>query len=88
MVAINFKFYPTVFLTEESKILSAISYLEKEFFYWVQPRLDDFLENSHNDQKEKTQQMFFKFGNFSIMIKEAFGVQNEERAVERQIVMG
>ena len=87
MVAINFKFYLTVFLTEESKILFVVSSLEKTAFHWVQPRLDDFLKNGHNDQKKETQQMFFKFGNFSIMIREAFGVQNEEKTIETQFLV-
>ena len=31
--------------------------------------------------------MFFKFGNFSIMIKKTFGVRNEDRAVEKQLLV-
>ena len=49
MVAINFKSYLTIFLTKESKILFVISYLKKTTFHWVQPRLDDLLENGHSN---------------------------------------
>ena len=87
MVAINFRVYPTVFPTKESKILFAILYLDGAAFRWVQPRLEDFLENDGKKQKQETQQMFYKFDNFCIYIKEAFGNQNENRAIEKQLLI-
>ena len=52
-----------------NKLLFAISYLNKTIFNWVQPRLENFLENDNKKQKQKTQQMFYKFDNFCIYIK-------------------
>ena len=83
MVTINFRVYPTVFPTEKNKILFAISYLDAAAFNWVQPRLEDFLENDDKKQKQKTQQMFYKFDNFCIYIKEVSGNQDEDKAMEK-----
>ena len=87
MVAINFRAYPIVFPTKKNKILFAISYLDGAALNWVQPRLEDFLENDDKKQKQKTQQMFYKFDNFCIYIKKAFGNQNENRAIEKQLLI-
>ena len=80
MVAINFRVYPIIFPTKKNKMLLAISYLNGAAFNWVQPRLDFFLENDDKKQKQKTQQMFYKFDNFCIYIKEIFGNQDEDDA--------
>ena len=87
MVAINFRAYPTVFPTKKNKILFAISYLDGAAFNWVQPRLENFLENDDKEQKQETQQMFYKFDNFCIYIKEVFGNQDENRAIEKQLLI-
>ena len=87
MVTINFRAYPTVFPTKKNKILFAISYLDGAAFNWVQPRLEFFLENDDKKQKQKTQQMFYKFDNFCIYIKKVFGYQNENRAIEKQLLI-
>ena len=87
MVTINFRVYPTVFPTKKNKILFAISYLNKTVFNWVQPRLENLLENDDKKQKQKTQQMFYKFDNFYIYIKKVFGNQNENRAIEKQFLI-
>ena len=87
MVTINFRIYVTVFPTEKSKMLFAISYLDGTIFNWVQPRLENFLENDDKKQKQKTQQMFYKFDNFCIYIKEAFWNQDENRAIEKQLLI-
>ena len=58
MVAINFRAYPTVFPTKKSKILFAISYLDKTALNWVQPRLENLFENDDKKQKQEIQQMF------------------------------
>ena len=71
----------------KNKKLFAISYLNKTIFNCVQPRLENFLENNDKKQKQKTQQMFYKFDNFCIYIKEAFGNQNENRAIEKQLLI-
>ena len=87
MVAINFRVYLTLFPTKESKILFAISYLDGAALNWVQPRLENFLENDDKEQKQKTQQMFYKFDNFCIYIKKVFGNQDENRAIEKQLLI-
>ena len=69
IITINFRAYPTVFPMGKNKMLFAISYLNGTIFNWVQPRLEDFLENDDKKQKIKTQQMFYKFDNFCIYIK-------------------
>ena len=56
----------------------------EQFFNWVQPRLENFLENENKIQKQEKQQMFYKFDNFCIYIKEVFGNQNENRTIEKQ----
>ena len=68
-------------------MLFAISYLDGTTFNWVQPRLEDFLENNDKEQKQKTQQMFYKFENFYIYIKEVFGNQNENKTIEKQFLI-
>ena len=85
MVTINFRAYPIVFPIKKSKILFAISYLDGAAFNWVQPRLEFFLENDDKKQKQKTQQMFYKFDNFCIYIKKVFGNQNENKTIENQL---
>ena len=87
MVTINFRIYPTVFPTEKNKMLFAISYLNGTIFNWVQPRLENFLENDDKKQKQKTQQMFYKFDNFCIYIKKVFGNQNENKTIEKQFLI-
>ena len=86
MVTINFRVYSTVFPTEK-KILFAISYLNGTIFNWVQPRLENFLENDNKKQKQKTQQMFYKFDNFRIYIKKVFGNQIENKAIEKRFLI-
>ena len=86
IIAINFRVYPIVFPTKK-KLLFAISYLDKTTFDWVQPRLEKKLENDNKKQKQETQQMFYKFDNFCIYIKEVFGNQDEDRAIEKQLLI-
>ena len=85
MVTINFRVYPTVFPTK--KKLFAISYFDGTTFNWVQPLLEDLLENENKKQKQKPQQMFYKFDNFCIYIKKTFGNQNENKAIEKQFLI-
>ena len=87
MVTINFRAYLTVFLIKKIYILFAISYLDGAALNWVQPRLEDLLENDNKKQKQETQQMFYKFDNFCIYIKKVFGNQNEDRAIEKQLLI-
>ena len=56
----------------DKKLLFAISYFDGTIFNWVQPRLKNLLENENKKQKQKTQQMFYKFDNFCIYIKKNF----------------
>ena len=69
-MVINFRIYLTIFLVEKNKMLLAISYFDGTIFNWVQPRFENFLENENKKQKQITQQMFYKFDNFCIYIKE------------------
>ena len=85
IITINFRAYPTVFPIK--KMLFAISYLNGTIFNWVQPRLKDFLENDNKKQKQKTQQMFYKFDNFCIHIKKVFGNKNKNKTIEKQILI-
>ena len=87
MVTINFRAYPTVFPIKKIYILFAISYLDGATFNWVQPRLEKNFENNDKKQKQKTQQMFYKFDNFCIYIKKVFGNQNKNRAIEKQLLI-
>ena len=68
-------------------MLFAISYLDGTIFNWVQPRLENFLENDDKKQKQKTQQMFYKFDNFCIYIKKGFGNQNKDKTIEKQFLI-
>ena len=56
-------------IPDGKKKLFALSYFDRTFFNWVQPRLEFFLEYENKKQKQKTQQMFYKFDNFCIYIK-------------------
>ena len=53
----------------------------------MQPRLENFLENDDKKQKQKTQQMFYKFDNFCIYIKKVFGNQDENKAIEKKFLI-
>ena len=53
----------------------------------MQSRLENFFEYDDKKQKQKTQQMFYKFYNFCIYIKEIFGNQNENRTNEKQFLI-
>ena len=83
----QFSGIPNCIPDKKNKMLFAISYLDKTIFNWVQPRLEDFLENDDKKQKQKTQQMFYKFNNFCIYIKKVFGNQNEKKAIEKQFLI-
>ena len=72
---------------KKKKNLFAISYLDKTTFNWVQPRLENCLKNENKKQEQKTQQIFYKFDNFCIYIKEIFGNQDENRAIEKQLLI-
>ena len=87
MVTINFRAYLTIFPTEKNKILYVISYFDKTIFNWVQPRLENLLENENKKQKQKMLQMFYKFDSFCIYIKKVFGNQNEDKAIEKQFLI-
>ena len=87
IITINFRIYPTVFLTEKNKMLFAISYLNGTIFNWVQPRLENLLENDDKKQKQKAQQMFYKFDNLCIYIKKVFGNQNKNKTIEKQFLI-
>ena len=67
-------------------MLFEISYLNGTIFNCVQPRLEDFLKNDDIKQKQKTQQMFYKFDNFCIYIKK-IGNKNENKAIEKQFLI-
>ena len=43
---------------KKKKKLFAISYLDGAIFNWVQPRLEDFLENDDKKQKQKRSRCF------------------------------
>ena len=87
MVTINFRAYLTIFPKKKTKILLAISYFDKTIFNWVQPRLEFFLENENKKQKQKTQQMFYKFDNFCIYIYIKIGNQNKDIAIEKRFLI-
>ena len=53
----------------------------------MQTRLEDFLKNENKKQKQKTQQMFYKFNNLCIYIKKVFRNQNEDKTIENQILI-
>ena len=69
------------------KILFAISYFDGTTFNWVQLRFENFLENENKKQKQKTQQMFYKFDNFCIYIKKTFGNENENKTIKKQYLI-
>ena len=58
IVTIHFRAYPTVFPTEKNKVLFAISYLDGTTFNWVQPRLENFLENETRNKSKKRNKCF------------------------------
>ena len=68
-------------------MLFAISYLDGTIFNWVQLRLENFLKNDGKKQQQKSQQMFYKFDNFCIYIKEVFKNQDEKKAIEKQLLI-
>ena len=88
-MAINFRIYSTIFPTENIYIyiLFAISYFDKTTFNWVQPRLGKKLENENKKQKQKTQQLFYKYDNFCMYIKKVFGNQNEKKTIQNVLAM-
>ena len=54
----QFSGIPNCVPNKKKKILFAISYLDGATLNWVQPRLENFLENDNKKQKQETQQMF------------------------------
>ena len=67
----------------KKKMLFVISYLDGTTF---KPRLENFLENTQNDQKLKMHQMFHSFDNVCIYNKKRFGNQNEEKTIKKQFL--
>ena len=59
----------------------------EQFLIGCSPDWIFFLENDNKKQKQKTQQMFYKFDNFCIYIKKVFGNQDENRAIEKQLLI-
>ena len=61
--------------------------LMEQFLIGCSPDWIFFLENDNKKQKQKTQQMFYKFDNFCIYIKKVFGNQNKNKAIEKQFLI-
>ena len=61
--------------------------LIKQFLIGYSPDWNFFLENDDTKQKQKTQQMFYKFDNFCIYIKEIFVNKNKDKAIKKQFLI-
>ena len=86
MVTINFKTYPMVFPTNK-KNYSQSHILMEQFLIGYNPDWKTFWKTKTKKPKQKTQQMFYKFDNFCIYIKEIFGKQDEDKTIEKQFLI-
>ncbi|ETI26600.1 hypothetical protein G647_10428, partial [Cladophialophora carrionii CBS 160.54] len=77
---------PSKFPDELTKVLFTSSYLEGDAETWFRPYLRDYTTNKPADRSTDTGAIFGTYKGFKERLKTAFGVQNEEREAEGQVM--
>ena len=84
---VYFTLHANQFPSEAFKVLFATFYLREAALDWVQPRVKDYLNNPESDREEKIFQIFYSFSNMIVAIKEAFEDNDEDRMIEKRLLI-
>ncbi|EXM13454.1 hypothetical protein FOTG_17180 [Fusarium oxysporum f. sp. vasinfectum 25433] len=74
----HFRLYKNKLNTPTKKLLYTASLIQGDAKDWFEPILRDFLENDEEAQDQDTQNIFGNWDNFEQVLKDNFGVVNEE----------
>ena len=84
---VYFTLHTNQFPSEAFKILFATFYLEETVLDWVQFRVKDYLNNSKSDRQKKISQIFHSFNNMIVVIKKAFEDNDEDKMIEKKLLI-
>ncbi|KAG7405064.1 Retrotransposon-like protein 1 [Fusarium oxysporum f. sp. rapae] len=82
----HFRLYKNKLNTLTKKLLYTASLIQGDAKDWFEPILRDFLENEEEAQDQDTQNIFGNWDNFKQVLKDNFGVVNEERQAAAELL--
>ena len=82
---LHFYCFSHLFSNEKRKVLYALFYTKESASTWAQHRVSDFLQNTVNERKDETNQIFHDFENLTTVLKETFEIENSKQAAEIKI---
>ncbi|KAL9575861.1 hypothetical protein ACKAV7_000024 [Fusarium commune] len=82
----HFRLYKNKLNTPTKKLLYTASLIQGDAKDWFEPILRDFLENEEEAQDQDTQNIFGNWDNFEQVLKDNFGVVNEERQAAAELL--
>ncbi|OBS15594.1 hypothetical protein FPOA_20713 [Fusarium poae] len=81
-----FRLFPRKLDTAAKKMLYTAPLIQGDAKDWFEPIWKDYLENEYNQQDQETQNIFADWLNFEALLKDNFGVINEERQAAAEIL--
>ncbi|CAG1962781.1 unnamed protein product, partial [Fusarium graminearum] len=81
-----FRMFPNKLDSAEKKMLATAPLIQGDAKDWFEPMWKDFLENEYDLQDQETQNVFTDWLNFETLLKDNFGVINEERQAAADIL--
>jgi hypothetical protein len=81
-----FRLFPNKLDSAEKKMLATAPLIQGDAKDWFEPIWKDYLENDENLQDQETQNVFSNWLNFEELLKDNFGVINEERQAAADIL--
>lgn len=78
---IYFRYHPSRFPDEESKVVYAASRLKDKALTWFEPILGNYFDNKHEKREEVTKICFKTYKGFEEKIKEVFGEYDKGRRI-------
>ncbi|CAG1983613.1 unnamed protein product [Fusarium graminearum] len=82
----HFRLFPRKLDTAAKKMLYTAPLIHGDAKVWFEPIWKDYLENDYNQQDQETQNIFADWLNFEALLKDNFGVINEERQAAAEIL--
>ncbi|OBS16188.1 hypothetical protein FPOA_27686 [Fusarium poae] len=82
----HFRLFPRKLDTAGKKMLYTAPLIQGDAKDWFEPIWKDYLENDYDQQDQETQNIFSDWLNFEALLKDNFGVINEERQAAAEIL--
>ena len=82
---LHFYCFSHLFSNEKRKVLYTLFYTKESTSTWTQHWISDFLQNTVNERKDETNQIFHNFENLTTVLKEAFETENLKQAAKIKI---